>query len=295
MRTSLKPVDLLTLFFMALLTAVTLLFAVKIPSWPRFIAEYVAIGVFVLLLATVDTGSAGKRNVLSVLHAFIPIVIVLLVFNSLGDLIPLLRSRYYDDVLIRIDYGLFNTHPTLWMERFNNAVLTGFLQSAYISYYFMPISLGMFLFLAGRNREFDTMVFGVVLCFYLSYIGYLLIPAVGPRFTLDHLQTADLRAGPLTLWLRQLLDVLEQNKTDAYPSGHTAVALVSLFYAWKYRITILFRVLVPLIGALIVSTVYLRYHYVIDVIAGILLAVLTLMIAPSAQRIFSVSSGKPQG
>ena len=39
-------------------------------------------------------------------------------------------------------------------------------------------------------------LFGIILCFYLSYIGYLLVPAVGPRFTLDHLQTVSLQAGP---------------------------------------------------------------------------------------------------
>src|SRR5450759_3827132 len=100
MRTSLKPVDLLSLFFMTLLAAITLLFATAIPSWPRFIAEYVMIGILILSLAAFDRTSAGGKNVFAVLHAFIPIVIVLLVFNSLGDLIPLLRSRYYDAVLI---------------------------------------------------------------------------------------------------------------------------------------------------------------------------------------------------
>jgi membrane-associated phospholipid phosphatase len=228
-------------------------------------------------------------------HAFLPIVIVLLVFNSLGDLIPLVRSVYYDDVLIRIDYALFGAHPTVWLERFNNALLTGLLQAAYLSYYFTPISLGTILFLRGRQREFDTAVFVIVLCFYLSYVGYLLVPAVGPRFTLNHVQTTGLQTGPVTLWIQQALDRFEQNKTDAFPSGHTAVALVSLFYAWKCREKILVRILVPTVSALMISTVYLRYHYVIDVIAGVLLAALTVLIGPRAYRFFSGSPGQPQG
>jgi len=210
-----------------------------------------------------------------------------LIYNSLGDIIPFLRQRYYDDVLIRSDYLLFATHPTVWMERFNNAWLTALLQFAYISYYFMPIALATSLFIKGEKDKFETSVFAIILCFYLSYIGYILFPALGPRFALNHLQTADLQTGPATLWIRQSLDSFEHNKTDAFPSGHTAIALVSLYYAWKNRERVIFRILVPLVSALIVSTVYLRYHYVTDVVAGILLAVLTIIISPWMQRLFS--------
>jgi len=91
----------------------------------------------------------------------------------------------------------------------------------------------------------------------------------------------------MTQWIQQSLNSLEHNKTDAFPSGHTAVALVTLFFAWKYQQRALFRVLVPAVSALIVSTVYLRYHYVIDVIAGVLLALLTIFISPWTHRFFS--------
>jgi membrane-associated phospholipid phosphatase len=43
-----------------------------------------------------------------------------------------------------------------------------------------------------------------------------------------------------------------------------------------------------------ISTVYLRYHYAIDVIAGVLLAALTILIGPSAYRFFSGSAGQAQ-
>src|SRR5207245_8291738 len=61
----------------------------------------------------------------------------------------------------------------------------------------------------------------------------------------------------------------------AFPSGHTAIAIVVLAMAARYQR----RLLYPLLGmtvSLVVSTVYLRYHYVIDVIAGLLLAGLCL-------------------
>jgi membrane-associated phospholipid phosphatase len=293
MRPALKPVDILSIVFIALLAIITVAFRSVVSSWPQITFRYVLFALIIIFLAVLDKNKS-ERTFLSILHAFIPIVIILLVFNSLGELIPRIRHQYYDDALIRIDHALFGVHPTVWMERFNDSLLTGLFQLAYISYYFMPIALGTVLFFRKKQHEFDSAVFTIVLCFYLSYVGYLLVPAVGPRFTLNHVQTTDLQAGPFTLWIRSTLDGLEQNKTDAFPSGHTAVALVSLFYAWKYREKALVRVLVPAVSALILSTVYLRYHYVVDVIAGVLLAAFTILIAPATYRLFSGSPGNPQ-
>jgi len=157
----------------------------------------------------------------------------------------------------------------------------------------MPLSLGALLIAKHRDRELDEALFGIVLCFYLSYLGYLLVPAIGPRFTLAHLQTMDLQAGPITQSIQGILNSLEHNKTDAFPSGHTAIALMTLYYARKHRERTLFRMLIPLVSLLIFSTVYLRYHYVIDVIAGGLLAVLTIFLAPRAYRF--LSPNPPQG
>lgn len=289
MRTSLNPVDSLTLSFITLLTTAVLFNVSLVPSWPQLIFRYSLLALVIMLLAALHRRAPGRR-LFTFLHAFIPIIGVIIIFNSLGDIIPFIRQHYYDDVLIRIDYQLFAVHPTVWMERFNNAWLTALFQVAYISYYFMPIALGASLFIKHKQGEFNVAVFTIVLCFYLSYIGYLLFPAIGPRFTLNHLQTADLQTGPMTLWIQRTLNSLEHNKTDAFPSGHTAVALVTLFFAWKYRERVLFGVLVPAVSALIISTVYLRYHYVIDVIAGMLLAVLTIFISPWMHRLLSGES-----
>jgi membrane-associated phospholipid phosphatase len=94
--------------------------------------------------------------------------------------------------------------------------------------------------------------------------------------------------------IQDTLNALEKNKTDAFPSGHTAVSLMCLYYAWKMRENKLFAVLIPVVTGLLISTVYLRYHYVIDVIAGIALTGLTIALAPGLRRLLSVASGRPQ-
>jgi membrane-associated phospholipid phosphatase len=71
------------------------------------------------------------------------------------------------------------------------------------------------------------------------------------------------------------LDALEGVQRDAFPSGHTAIAIVVLAMAARYQRRLFYPLLVITVS-LMISTIYLRYHYVIDVIAGVLLAVLCL-------------------
>lgn len=280
MRGTFKPVDQLSLAFIALLTVITIAAYTRLPHAGWLLIRYAAL-LLALLLVALSAGRQHASSFVRAIHAFLPVLIVPVIFDSMGDLIPWVRSGTVDDLLISIDFRLFGgRHPTVLFERFVHPLLTTVLQFAYISYYPMAITLGAVLYLKKNKTAFGEAIFGIILCFYLSYAGYLLFPAIGPRFTLAHLQTRDLAASPLVLAIQETLNALENTKTDAFPSGHTAIALMSLFYAAKFRERALAAVLVPAVTGLIVSTVYLRYHYVIDVIAGVALTCLTIYLAP---------------
>ena len=292
MRLLLKPVDTLSLLFIGLLSAVTIVFFPLIPFWGWLVIRYALLALAIVSLALYN-GQAHRWRPAVYLQAFLPVLIVMLIFDSLGDLIPRLWPYYFDTILIKIDYAMFGVHPTLWTERLIHSGLTTALQFAYISYYPMSIALAVVLLVKNKQEEFDTAVFGLILCFYLSYVGYILFPAVGPRFTLAHLQTTGLQANSLTTAIQNTLNSLEHNKTDAFPSGHTAVALMTLYYAWKSREKALAGILLPLVSGLIFATVYLRYHYVIDVIAGVLLTAVTIYLAPKLYQGLSGSTKQP--
>jgi membrane-associated phospholipid phosphatase len=292
MRISFKSADFLSLSFIGLLSILTAFFIPSLASQFKLLTNYFLLAAAITALALYRKRSTTMQTGFY-LHTALTVITILTIFNSLGDLIPSIWTHTSDDVLIRIDHTLFGVYPTVWMERLISPPLTALLQGAYISYYFMPISLGVVLIAKKKHDEFEDALFGIVLCFYLSYIGYLLVPAVGPRFTLDHLQTTDLKAGPFIQEIQSVLNGLEHNKTDAFPSGHTAIALMTLYYAWKKKEKALSAVLLPAVLGLIFSTVYLRYHYGIDVLAGIALTVLTIYLAPKLSTHLSRASGHP--
>jgi membrane-associated phospholipid phosphatase len=292
MRPFLSPSDLLTLSVLVLLFCLAVFSSPVTPTLTGLLATYSVLSLVILTTALYRTKAepAKKGFYLSLVAT---VITVFVIFNSLGALIAGIHPVTFDGYLIAIDHALFGVHPTVWLERLISPTLTSTLQFAYLSYYLIPTSLGIVLIARGRFEEFEEALFGILLCFYLSYLGYLLVPALGPRATLSALQTGDLQVSPLIESLQEMLNRLEQNKTDAFPSGHTAVSLLSLYYAGKAREKILAACLIPVVTGLIISTVYLRYHYVIDVIAGIALTCVTIALAPGLRRLLSRTHCQP--
>ena len=265
-----KPVDLITYLALLALIFTTVVTLPANPHGPVLLAKYSGLAVVLTLLWWLDRGQIW---IVRTLHAFYPVIFIPILFDNFADLLPWASPTERDPFLIRLDHALLGTHPTVWLERFSHPVLTEVLTWAYASYYFLPLILAVAIYRRGKTGDFDRVIFALVLCFYLSYVGYFLVPAVGPRFTLAHLQHIDLPGVFLADTIRDTLNALEGFKQDAFPSGHTAIVLVVLFYAWRLARG-LFWIFLPMVVALIFSTVYLRYHYVVDVLAGILLAAL---------------------
>jgi membrane-associated phospholipid phosphatase len=269
----LRAADALTILFLLFLSVLTIIFWEEIPKAPFLMSIYVSLLVSqIIVILFQDHGRLS-----SILHDIIfPVACVLFIFDSLGWIVHYVHPEDVDFLLIRLDYLIFKAHPTVLLERITSPLLTDILQLAYTSYYFIPLIFAISLIRDNRTEEFDKTLFLVLLCFYLSYIGYILMPAIGPRFTIDHLQTTELHglfiAGPI----QKLLNQLEGIKRDAFPSGHTAIPLVILYLSFRIKRR-LFYAFLPMVSALIFSTVYCRYHYVVDVIGGIALAVLTIL------------------
>jgi membrane-associated phospholipid phosphatase len=187
-------------------------------------------------------------------------------YKELGYLIPLIHPHDFDRELALIDQRIFGVDPVVWLDRLNYPAFTLIMQLSYLTYYVMPILLGVVLWRAGRFKEFLFFLFVVLFGFYVSYLGYILVPAIGPRFFLSPGQVKPF-GGLGVASIRGFLDRMEGVTRDCFPSGHTELTLLVLFCARLFHRK-LFYILVPVGSALIFSTVYLRYHYVIDVLAG---------------------------
>jgi membrane-associated phospholipid phosphatase len=121
----------------------------------------------------------------------------------------------------------------------------------------------------------------VLVCFYLGYFLYVVFPAAPPRLVFVYDFTRSLEGYPriFSNLSARAFTLLPVDSRAAFPSLHAAVSLLALFYAWRYA-RAWFWVLLPFVLGLWVSTIYLRHHYVVDLIAGWALAPVAAALAP---------------
>lgn len=280
-----SPADKITFIYLSIIALLATTFAGRVHLWWAVVAAHVLAVALVALMAKHfhRVGAFFASRAYTFIRNWYPVALIPIVYKELEYLIPRIHPRDYDRELAAIDYAIFGAHPTVWLERVTHPTLTEIFQLSYTTYYFLPLILGAVLW---RRRDFDRfqfLLFVIVLGFYLSYLGYIAVPAIGPRFILADQQTFPLTGLLLFDFIRSALDRAEGITRDCFPSGHTELTLLVLYYSYRFHRRTFWLLLAP--GSLlIISTVYLRYHYIIDVFAGALLALLVIAMAKPLYR-----------
>jgi membrane-associated phospholipid phosphatase len=268
---TLKVVDLVTLLVLAGLSFLVVATRHRLPGWDQILLRY---GVLVLLQVGVILGRG--RGLPTLLTAFFPLIPILAVFDSLS-FIPQLYPVDRDPLLLEMDRILLGVDLSLWLEPYTRPWLTELMQISYLVYYVVPFLVLGALYRRRPTRtgqtglDFDLCVTALALSHYLAFVGYLTVPALGPRFALASRYHVELTGLWLTAPIHDALNWLEGIKRDAFPSGHTSTALLSLYYAVRFTPRLV-PIVAPGVLLMILSTMYLRYHYLVDVLAGAVLA-----------------------
>ena len=237
-----------------------------------------------LLAAALLVGEIRKPNPTSgIFRHWYPLFYVAACYKTMAVFIPAVRHTDSDQWLADLDYAFWHAHPTVWLERLQTPALTEYLQIVYTLFVPMVLLPAFLLWRKQRYREFQYYAFLIALGYLVSYVGYLIVPARGPRFLLASLQHVPLRGTWFFQGMQSALDRLESAHYDCFPSGHTELTILAWWstrtvarpWFWPsfiYTLSIIF------------ATVYLRYHYTIDVLAGVLVATLLLWATPFLYR-----------
>jgi membrane-associated phospholipid phosphatase len=212
------------------------------------------------------------------------------VFSSLGWILPAIHPEPFEWTWIEWDRGLFGGDPSQLAEALLSPVFTELLQWVYASFYFIPITAVVGAGMSSGRKALDRALTIVVFSFLVSYLGYLLWPTLPPYRFLHYDQP--LGGLWLTASLHGIIDDLEFNHWDCFPSGHTMLSLVSLIVCWRYSRRLL-PILIPVVALMILSTVALRYHYVMDVLAGTVLAWPAVWLCDWLQALDAEAERKP--
>jgi membrane-associated phospholipid phosphatase len=185
-----------------------------------------------------------------------------------GNYIHLVFPGEFDAVIQKMEHFMFGGYPNVMVQKLYNPLLNEIMQLGYAIYWFLiPVSTFL-LYFRKKFRELEHLLFITLTTFYVCYIIFILFPVSGPRFNLVEYFTYPYKGLVLVPILRKLV----QNaglRGAAFPSSHVAVSIVIFNFFRKIEPRIAYRIFLPAVIMLSLATVYGRYHYFTDMLAGL--------------------------
>ncbi|AHF98202.1 MAG: phosphatase PAP2 family protein [Desulfurella sp.] len=272
-----KPFDVVNLTYYFFIICLVFIFRSQIPSYLFLIFSYI----FIIIIVIIILLKPDKSYFLSIFRYFYPVVFLGFIFESLALIVPFIQPRNKDSYLIGIDKMFFSKPIAEYFYIFNKPIFNDIFSIFYTFYYFLPLILLYFLYKKKYYLKLEYSLFALSLAYYISYIGYILVPAIGPRYSIVFSQP--IQGGIVYNFISTFLDRFEHIKQDCFPSGHVAISVLTDMLIFDIRKNAGYAVLLIVI-VLIVSTLALRYHYFIDDVCGLLLAFFSYFVAKIVYR-----------
>lgn len=211
-----------------------------------------------------------------------PFGLAIAIYTNLHDTIHFVNPHDIHWTLIAIEEWIFGCQPVLWAQKFYNPILTEFFSFAYMNYFILPLIIPFYLYFKGDYYEYRETILGIILTYYFGYFLYIIFPAAPPRLVLADQFTKDFTGFFFDSTQKNVI-INAASSRGAFPSLHCATTLIAMIYAFKHS-RILFWIFIPIAVGLVLGTVYLRHHYVVDIIAGFILAIFVYFSAPKIDR-----------
>ncbi|MBO5787553.1 MAG: phosphatase PAP2 family protein [Bacteroidaceae bacterium] len=200
-----------------------------------------------------------------------------------------------------LEFDIFGCQPALLFEQVCSGIVWRELFNMGYWLYYPMIALVSFFCFFRRPKEVDRTTFIIMASFFLYYMVYIFLPVAGPQFYFPVIGDELAVAGPypeigsyfnlnpeitfaqegkgaLFTNLVGLAQSAGERPTAAFPSSHIGVSVVLLILSFKTSKR-LAAILFPVFVLLCCATVYIKAHYLIDAIAGLVTGVVVYYIA----------------
>jgi hypothetical protein len=188
-------------------------------------------------------------------------------FFAMGTAVPLLGNPKVDWLLLQWDRALIGETPAVAWESWLRPWAEDLAMAGYLFFFYYLIA-GPAFYCLREVRLFRKCIVGLFTLYGLAFMGYTVLPAGGPhRWLTFHTPLH----GPWLLdWTLKPVN-LGSNCVDVFPSVHLAASLYLLLFDWRHRRRRCWCFLAPCL-ALWFATLYLRFHYFVDDLAGVAVA-----------------------
>jgi len=262
--------------FMGLLQVQIMLRLITYTREYGWIAAYVL--VFTIFCALISCGIKSLSPRTNRFRLLWNIVVMNFAFTSIRYVVPALGSRIRDDLLVAIDKLLIGGDLSIMAQQLYSKPLTELMSLGYMLFIVFLIFSFFYYGITAELFKLRAFCVGLFTLYAFGITGYTIIPAQGPLVYLADYLTVPVE-GYFFTWLNEAMVKAGSAGYDVFPSLHVGVGLYLLLFFSRFDRGIWRAYLIPFV-LLVISTIYLRYHYCIDLICGMLLSLACFHLSP---------------
>lgn len=209
---------------------------------------------------------------------------------QLGNILPNL-----DHIAATAEQNIFGSQPALhFSQSMSSPIFSELMYMGYASYFPLIALTAVYIFLY-RREKFCWAINVIISSFFIYYTVFVLLPVTGPQYyylavgqeqitqgifpnvhhyfhTHTERMTSPGYTHGLFYHLVEQAHAAAERPTAAFPSSHVGITVILLLLAARLRCKPLLCIMLPFAILMLPATVYIRAHYVIDAIAGLITA-----------------------
>jgi membrane-associated phospholipid phosphatase len=205
-------------------------------------------------------------------------------YNTGHDLPESIIAPNLDGFFDRLDSAVFGCSPAMeFSKAFPQALVSEIMYFGYFAYYLIFLFLFIYCYLEKPGLA-EKAMFYCLCSFFVFYIIFTLVPVAGPQFYYSYPDN-QVPDGYVFSWLVRSIQDMGEKPTGAFPSSHVGLTIIAMILLYKYARKYFYAIL-PVAIVLVASTVYIKAHYLIDVVAAIIVTPFILILSKLIFKLF---------
>lgn len=271
----LSPLDLATLLYV-LASGIYICFSTA--SLTELLPHFGVKALVVLViacLAVLNRNLPGNKVILFARNLY-PLLFIGFFYTETYCMKNVIFDTNLDPHFFNLEQSLWNCQPSVEFSKnmpwpwFNELM-----NICYFSFYVLIGASCITLYLK-KVPEAQKGIFTIVCSFYLYYIIFAILPVAGPLSQLPETGTE----APPYFFGKLMHDILTdyEKPTGAFPSSHVGIAFIIAYVTYRHARKLCF-VTLPFVVGICFATVYIKAHYLVDVIAGMISAPVCIVLS----------------
>jgi membrane-associated phospholipid phosphatase len=262
-----------------LVYAVALAFLLPVTPYVRHLVTLLNVGVLAAYPALIFADRTRKTVALSVARDALSLALIILAYREMGWFAQPHPHHALEASWITWDRVVLRGGAAAVIESIG-PVIPSILEISYaLVYTLAPFAVAM-LYVYGHRERADQFLFVFAVAVLFCYAQFPFWPSDPPRvlFPSEDLPAYDTVFRRFNLWMLGKYGI----HTGVFPSAHVAGAFATAFGAWIAlpERPWVGRSLIVAASLVAIATVYGRYHYLPDAIAGLVVAVIAFKALP---------------